>query len=357
MKKILLLIVISLNYLSCNQEEINSDEPQFWCWLSYSNDVDFEQACLDLKGSGIQGLLLHSNVEGYKKAIPIASKYDIKIHAWQWIMNLQDRDALQAHPDWLSINRDGHSLADSMAYVSYYKFMSPAIPEVRSYIYNKIDNLLQIEGLEGISLDYHRFVDVILPGKLWDKYGIVQDKEYPKWDYGYHPAMIEKFQNKHNYNPLELTDPSQDSLWLQFRYDQITEIALEIGELCHSYDKALSASPFPTPSIARRIVRQDWDKWKLDLAFPMIYNGFYFEEGPEWMANCIEENKSALSQHPTRLYTGLFVHGHNDNDFSLHEAIDLAMESSSDGIAFFNYSALKEIGFDNVAKMLHPYLK
>ena len=357
MKKLLLLTLACFHFISCTQKEIKSENPQFWCWLSYNNNVEFEKVCSNLKESGIYGLLLHADAEGYKKAIPIASKFNIKIHAWQWIMNLQDRDTLHAHQDWLSINRNGHSLADSIAYVGYYKFMCPAIPEVRNYIYNKIENLLKIEGLEGISLDYHRFVDVILPEKLWDKYGIVQDKEYPKWDYGYHPAMIEKFKDLYNYSPLEKEDPSQDSLWLQFRYNQITEIALEIGKLCHSYNKSVSASPFPTPSIARRIVRQDWDKWNLDLVFPMIYNGFYAEEGPEWIASCIEENKKALSRSPSILYTGLFVSGHVGNDFSLHEAIDLAMESGSQGIAFFNYSALEKIGFDKVANMLDPFLK
>ena len=80
------------------------------------------------------------------------------------------------------------------AYVDYYKFMCPALPEVREFIKKKIEAYCEVEGLNGIAIDYNRFVDVILPTTLWPKYGIVQDQEYPQWDFGYHPAMIEKFK-------------------------------------------------------------------------------------------------------------------------------------------------------------------
>lgn len=112
----------------------------------------------------------------------------------------------------------------------------------------------------------------------WPKYGIVQDQEYPQWDFGYHPAMIEKFKAAYGYDPREQEDPSQDEKWLQFRCDQITEVANMIADVVHSYGKKMAASPFPTPKMASKMVRQDWGKWNLDIVFPMVYHNFYTED-------------------------------------------------------------------------------
>ena len=98
-------------------------------------------------------------------------------------MNLEhDRDKiLKEHPEWFSVNRNGKSLADTTAYVGYYKFLCPALPEVREFIKEKIKAYCEVEGLNGIAIDYHRFVDVVLPTTLWPRYGIVQDREYAAW--------------------------------------------------------------------------------------------------------------------------------------------------------------------------------
>ena len=156
--------------------------------------------------------------------IPIARKHGIEVYAWLWTMNLEhDRDKILAeHPDWFSVNRNGKSLADTTAYVDYYKFLCPALPEVREFIREKIKSYCEVEGLNGIAIDYNRLVDVVLPTTLWPHYGIVQDREYAAWDYGYHPAMLEKFKSRYGYDPREQQDPSADIKWRQFRCDQIT---------------------------------------------------------------------------------------------------------------------------------------
>ena len=193
------------------------------------------------------------------------------------------------HPEWFSVNRKGESLANTKAYVDYYKFMCPALPEVREHIKKKIVAYCEVEGLNGIAIDYHRFVDVVLPTTLWSRYGIVQDKEYPEWDFGYHPAMIKLFKEKYGYDPREQEDPSTDEKWLQFRCDQITEVANEIAEVVHSYGKVMAASPFPTPAMSRRMVRQDWGKWNLDIVFPMVYHNFYTGD-VSFISDCTIEN-------------------------------------------------------------------
>jgi uncharacterized lipoprotein YddW (UPF0748 family) len=288
--------------------------------------------------TGIDGVMLNAPTpDDYRAAIPIANKYGIEVYAWLWTLNLEhDRDSIiQAHPDWLSVNRNGESLLDHKAYVEYYKFLCPAIPEVREYIKEKVRAHCEVEGLGGIAIDYHRFVDVILPESLWPRYNIVQDREYPEWDYGYHPAMIRKFQLLHGYDPREQDDPSADTLWLQFRCDQITETANELADVVHSYGKKMAASPFPTPAMSRRMVRQDWGKWNLDVVFPMVYHNFYTGE-VSFIAECTTENVRAKNP-ATALYCGMMA----DDSPEIFDCMDAALNNGAEGIAIFTVASLR----------------
>ena len=303
--------------------------------------MDWDAVLKDISELGIEAILLNGSPESYKKVAPLAQQYDIELHAWRVIM-LAGKEVADEHPEWLSVNKNGVSLADSTAYVPYYRFMSPILPEVREHIFKGVNEILAIEGVKGISLDYTRYVDVILPENLWSRYDIIQDKEYPRWDYGYHPAMIEAFEKEYGYNPQLNEITGGDTIWNQFRYNQITEIANEISRMTRASKKVISASPFPTPSIARKLVRQDWDKWELDLVFPMVYNSMYKEEGADWMLGCIKENEAATANKSTVLNTGVYVPGHRNTEFDLKSALELVEESGSVGFSLFDYHTLTD---------------
>lgn len=350
-KYITLFTCISLILLSAcyNNKKTADPYPLFWTWLDYRSSMNFDSICRVLNETGIDGLILNaSSPDEYRKAIPVANKYGIEVYAWLWTMNLEhDRDSiLKVHPEWLSVNRNGQSLADTIAYVGYYKFMCPVIPEVREYIKNKIRAYCEVEGLNGIAIDYHRFVDVILPTTLWPQYGIVQDREYAEWDFGYHPAMIEKFMQKYAYDPREQDDPSADEMWLQFRCDQITEVANEIAAVVHSYGKKMAASPFPTPAMSRQMVRQDWNKWNLDIVFPMVYHNFYTED-ISFISDCTIENVQTKNP-ATTLYCGLMA----PNDLTVIDCMNEALNNGAEGIAIFTINNLKD---PNVRKAFKAY--
>ena len=335
---LLLVAIMAVSACSDNKKtEAKAEYPMFWTWLGYGSEAKFDSICVVMSEMGIDGVMLNAATpDDYRKAIPIAQKHGIEVYAWLWTMNLEhDRDRLvKEHPEWFSVNRKGESLADTKAYVDYYKFLCPALPEVREYIKNKIREYCEVEGLNGIAIDYHRLVDVILPTTLWPKYGIVQDKEYPEWDYGYHPAMIEKFAAMHGYDPREQEDPSTDELWLQFRCDQVTEVANEIAEVVHSYNKVMAASPFPTPAMSRKMVRQDWGKWNLDIVFPMVYHNFYTED-VSFISDCTIEN--VRDKNPmTTLYCGLMVDGSPE----VFASMDAALDNGAEGIAIFTVNSL-----------------
>ncbi len=335
---LLLLAVVSAVACSGKKTVKPSEYPMFWTWLDYRPGVNFDSVCLVMNAAGIDGVMLNApSPDDYRRAIPIAHKHGIEVYAWLWTMNLEhDREAIvKEHPEWLSVNRNGESLADSKAYVDYYKFMCPALPEVREHIQKKIVAYCEVEGLNGIAIDYHRFVDVILPTTLWSRYGIVQDKEYPQFDYGYHPAMIKLFQERYGYDPSEQEDPSSDEKWRQFRCDMITEVANEIAETVHSYGKVMAASPFPTPAMSRRMVRQDWGKWNLDIVFPMVYHNFYTGD-LSFISDCTIEN--ARDKNPmTTLYCGMS----GTNGPLMFDCMDEALNNGAEGIAIFTIGSLR----------------
>jgi hypothetical protein len=342
MKNLRLLLLFSaiLVLVSCsgNKTKKAAEYPMFWTWMDYRPGMNFDSVCAVMNESGIDGVMLNAPTpDDYRKAIPIARKHGIEVYAWLWTMNLEhDRDAIvKEHPEWFSVNRKGESLADTKAYVDYYKFMCPALPEVREHIKKKIIAYCEVEGLNGIAIDYHRFVDVILPTTLWSRYGIVQDKEYPEWDFGYHPAMIKLFKEKYGYDPRELEDPSTDEKWLQFRCDQITEVANEIAEVVHSYGKVMAASPFPTPAMAKKMVRQDWGKWNLDIVFPMVYHNFYTGD-VSFISDCTIEN--VRDKNPmTTLYCGMTA----SNNQIMFECMDEALNNGAEGISIFTVGSLR----------------
>ncbi|UIR54653.1 family 10 glycosylhydrolase [Sphingobacterium sp. SRCM116780] len=315
------------------------EPPMFWTWLGYSPTMNFDSVCNEIHALGIDGIMLNAPTpDDYRVAIPIAQKYGIKIVAWLWTMNLEhDREKiLKEHPEWFSVNRNGKSLADTTAYVGYYKFLSPVLPEVRDYIKKRVESYCAIEGLSGISIDYHRYVDVVLPTTLWPKYNIVQDREYPAWDFGYHPVAIQKFKAQYGYDPREQKDPSKDLKWRQFRCDQITEVANMIADVVHASGKTMAASPFPTPKMASRMVRQDWGKWKLDIVFPMVYSNYYTED-VSFITDCTIENSQDKNQ-MTNLYCGLMA----SNSDAMFTDMDAALNHGAQGISIFTVNGIRD---------------
>ena len=257
---------MALGLYSCQpaQENQVKELPMFCTWYTYNEAEDFDSICRSFSELGIDGIVLKAgSAENFRKTIPVAKKHGLTVYAWVWTIN--NHPIAAEHPEWLSVNRDGYSIADSMAYVDYYKFLSPIIPGVREGICKQIDEISKIDGIEAISIDYHRLVDVVLPTTIWPNYGIVQDREYSQWDYGYHPEMIKAFKEKHGYDPREQEDPSKDEKWLQFRCDMVSEVANLVAETVHKNGKLMAASPFPTPKMSARMVRQYWGTGTLTL--------------------------------------------------------------------------------------------
>ncbi|NPD86447.1 hypothetical protein HNS38_16865 [Lentimicrobium sp. L6] len=316
--------------------EKDKKTPKFWIWMSGHKELSYAEWELifeEINDMGIRGLLLSTSSESARMLVPLAKKYELQLHIWMWAMNRGDAPA-----ELMSVNDLGKSLAEEQAYVGYYKFMCPALPETKKFIENKVNELRRIEGIDGIHLDYIRYVDVFLPSGLLPKYDLIQDDILPAFDYGYHPEMLRKFEMKYGKNPKSIPDYAHDSLWQQFRMDQVTGIVNGLAHQFSSKEIQLTAAVFPDPNMSRTMVRQDWGRWNLDAYFPMVYNGFY-EAGTDWIQKRMEVSREYFPHQ--NIFCGLYLVDCKEEK-QLTKSIAAAFKGGASGISFFDYWGMKE---------------
>lgn len=310
--------------------------PKFWVWMSGHKTMtieEWEQVFSELQDLGIKGLLLSTSNKTLNMLVPLAQEYEVQLHVWMWAMNRGD-----APLEYLSVNDLDQSLSEEPAYVDYYKFMCPALPEVKTFIEESVKKLERAEGIYGIHLDYIRYVDVFLPVGLLPKYNLKQDDILPAFDYGYHPYLLKKFELEYGYQPRSIADYAHDSIWQQFRMDQVTEIVNSLAHQFSTKQIKLSAAVFPDPLMSRKMVRQDWGQWNLDYYFPMVYNGFY-EAGMDWIEERLRISRAILPK--SKIFCGLYL-GDSQDGQMLEKSIEAAFKGGATGISFFDYWGLKE---------------
>lgn len=301
-----------------------------WAWIRLKpewSDKDYSEYFKKLHDAGISAVLF----EGYNEnAYRLCKEAGLEAHYWKWTMNR--RELLDKHPEWFAVNKKGESCYDNPPYVDYYRFLCPSHPEVAQYLAEDYIKDSQLPYVDGMHLDYVRFPDVILPVSLWQNYGIEQTSEHPEYDFCYCELCRAKFKEQTGRDPLDDEFPMEDQSWINFRLDAITNVVKQIADTVRGSGKYLSAAVFPGPSMAKRMVRQDWGNWNLDAYFPMIYNGFYYE-GPEWIGRSVEEGVAAINGR-AQLYAGVMCPDLKGADFV--KALDEAYSNGAAGVSFFD---------------------
>lgn len=314
--------------------------PGSWVWYS-TGKKNRKEVLEDLNAMverGFEGVHIQASKDLLHELLPHMKNKPLRIHAWIITMMVGDPEIIEEHHDWYAVSRGGESSADHPPYVPYYKWLCPVKTEVIDYNLSRVDDLCALKGLEGIHLDYIRYPDVILPVGLWEKYDLVQDREYPEFDFCYCDDCRKKFRAESGKDPLKLPDPPSDPQWRQFRYDAITRMVNTIATRIHQQGKKLSAAVFPTPSIAKKLVRQEWTMWDLDQVHPMIYHNFY-NKPPEWIQEATREGVEALSgKFP--LYSGVFVPELTPEDMA--KVYSWCRRGNADGVTLFNWNSMRE---------------
>jgi hypothetical protein len=293
-------------------------------------EADIQAKYASYKKAGISDIYFEADSE---KHFRIAKKNGINAHRWIWTMNRGEKELLAAHPEWYSVNRKGDSCATHPPYVDYYRWLCPSKPETLNYLKEQVESILSKDYVDGIHLDYVRYCDVILPVNLWSKYGIDQSRELPEYDFCYCETCRNAYKAEKGKDPLEMEHPDQSPSWRKFRYDRITHIVNNLAKVAQQHKKPITAAVFPTPEIAKRIVRQDWSNWHLDAVNPMIYHGFYRED-VSWIGDAVAEGIRALEgRFP--LYAGLFLPDFHGNMDDLKRAVSLAVQNGASGVSLF----------------------
>ena len=324
-------------------QPIKSGSLKHWVWEN-PDDKEGEKSLKERYGryfdAGIRGMFFEADSE---KHFRIAKTVGLETHRWMWTMNRGEKDLLDNHPDWYAVSRDGKSCATNPPYVNYYRWLCPSKPEVQEYLKTQVKSILAKDYVDGIHLDYVRYCDVILPVNLWQNYGIDQTRELPEYDFCYCETCRAKYKSEHGIDPLDIQYPDQSLSWRKFRYDRITNIVNSLALIAKGSGKAITAAVFPTPEVARRIVRQDWTNWNLDGVCPMIYHGFYKEQ-VSWIGDAVEEGIHFLcGRFP--LYAGIFLPDFK-SDEELEQGIKTALSHGASGMSFFGNVS------DNVLRIL-----
>ncbi len=305
--------------------------PKYWIWTgahTSSTQAELKSLYQGLKSHGITGVFFGDGIQ--PKEFDAIKSAGLELHSWIWTTNRWDPWIREHHPDWYMVNRLGESCFDHPPYVDYYRWVSPVIPGFVRYMQEQVEEIACHHAIDGIHLDYVRYPDIVLPRALWSKYNVDETEELPQYDYCYSSHTRSAFKHKFGRDPMDIKNPASDQEWLHFRYDSVTNLVKSLHESARHHNKQLTAAVFPTPRLARKMVRQDWDKWPLDAACPMIYNGFY-NKPVEWIGEMVLENIQTVT---FPIYCGLYMPDlEKDQDFA--KAIQLAKLRGAAGVSLF----------------------
>lgn len=342
MIRLLTAIVISgtlSTLLGQNENPVPATQFVFATWANGGKQFDerkWQEKFSQYRELGISEVLVHANADYLRQLLPLAKKYQLKIHAWMWTLNRPNDSLAMQHPEWYSVNRAGKNSLEYRAYVDYYQWLSPFHPGAREYVKDNVRELAKVEGLASIHLDYVRYVDVILGADLQPKYGLVQDREMPEYDYGYHPIARQEFKKIFGRDPIEFDHPELSTEWRQFRLNAITSLVNALVEIAHVHGQRMTAAVFPFPEMSRQMVRQAWNDWHLDAAYPMLYNNFY-RESVNWIGFATEQGVRDVD---FPIIAGLYSPALR-NPADLEKAIRLAKAKGAAGISIFTADNLE----------------
>lgn len=315
-------------------EEMNRftdfSHPQFFAWRSPVRDKstsEIKQHWEDYKAKGMTGVFLDSYHEAN---IEILNEVGLDVHIWMWTTNRRDAWIRENHPDWFMVSRSGKSCFDQPPYVDYYRWVSPVIPGVQTFLKEQVDEICRHPGVKGVHLDYVRYPDVILPDSLWKTYGVDQTEELADFDFCYSEHTRKAFKDRSGIDPLDIKSPDLHQEWLKFRYDSVTHLVNQLVEVGHGAGKQVTAAVFPTPSLARKICRQDWDKWPLDAFCPMIYHSFYNQK-VNWIGDCVREDIQATL---APVIAGLYMPAFTTIE-EFRTALELVRRRGGKGVSLF----------------------
>ncbi|WP_343488358.1 hypothetical protein [Allomuricauda sp. d1] len=317
---------------------------KFWTWITANadrTDISYAEEFQKYGQNGFDAVLINTGTDPklLERLVPLAVEHGLEVHAWMFTTNRPGDEVAEQHPEWYAVSREGKSCYDNPPYVGYYKWLCPTRKESRAHILSLVESLAEVDGVTSVHLDYIRYSDVFLPIGLLPKYDLVQNTELPEFDFCYCDVCVNEFEKIHHKNPKDFEHPEIDMEWKNFRLNRIKSIVDEAYDIAHSNGKLLTSAVFPYPEMADHMVRQRWDKWKVDAVLPMTYHGFYNEE-LDWIGYATKQGVQDLVGKQTELHTGLYLPDLNPEQ--LKNAILIAQQNGAKGVSLFDGNTLTD---------------
>ncbi len=364
MKRFLWISLVVFALVSCTEKGTKIPVHAWTGGPGNATDQELIDKFKEYKTKGIDVLMYNGGHDPatYKRVGALVKEAGMEFHTW--IPTMVQGENPKIAKDLYAINGKGESAFDKPAYVDHYKFLCPNKEGTYEFLADLYGSVAEVEEVDGIHLDFIRFPDVILARGLWEKYGLVMDREFPEYDYCYCDTCTSDFKEKTGIDIKEVEDPSQVQEWKQFRYDVITDVVNRLTKVVHEKGKVINAAVFPGPTIAKKLVRQEWNKWDLDAIYPMNYNDFYLE-GADWLAEITQEEVAAVNG-SIPIFSGLFIcpnpgNKTNEGDPENHgllpsemeTAIRGSMENGATGICLFTPERMTPEHWESFEKAIY----
>ena len=271
------------------------------------------------------------------RAARIAKKAGLQFFVWAPVMLADEHtrpEFFSKYPNEYVINRNNLSTHDYYIRVPHYKFLDPSSEIVKQYLVEFYTNISKIEEIDGVNLDYIRFIE-----QNWDG-------KYPEDDTCYCQRCIRQFSDLKNenysliYSNFTALMLRQD--WRDFRVNLINSIVDLLKDAIHKQGKVVSADVYPGPELSTWKTRQTWDKWPIDAIFPMLYSKL-FGFPIEWIGQRTLEGKNKLKE-SVSLMPGLFVMEMTKEEFN--QSLSLVSENGAYGVSLFRIDQITDEYFD-----------
>lgn len=271
------------------------------------------------------GTLKPPSFDPLRLAVDAAHRRGIRLHAWMNVMPMwkgtqppRSRQHLyHRHPEWRLRGVNGQAQPLNEHYVT----VNFTLPEVQDHIVAVARDLVTRYSLDGLHLDYVRFV----AESANQKDGFLED-----------PATLDRFAREAG---IQLT---RDNLaqhrpkMRQWRRDKITSVVRRIAKEARAARPGIeiSGAVWRTPTLARGL-DQDAALWlnegTIDRAFPMIYTAKddeFRKQLGEWLAECPGKN----------VCPGLGIYMHEPGASAYQ--VSLSRKSCPSGLALYAYASL-----------------
>ena len=261
-----------------------------------------------------------------------SKRLGLSLHAWVNVMPawrgrtppLDPDQICYTHPGWIVVGRDGRR----QTFNDHYVCLNPCLPEVREYIVSVLRDLAERYPIDGLHLDYIRFID---------------------GDWSYDAKTLAQFERVAGGSPEQKPEE-----WTDFRRNSVTELVRMTRRMLSDMRPGaiLSAAVFPTAK-ARARVLQDAEGWirrgLIDWVFPMTYEGsdsefkdvidegyqLFRSPGASALSPVSRTRRSEVGSSKVVCFPGVGAYKHHTAEQTLHQ-----LSMCRGGFALFSYSSL-----------------